>query len=195
MDPDTREDTAWIQACLDGQREAFGHLVAKYQERVYNLAFRLSGNREDALDLCQEVFLKAYRNLEGFRGVSSFFTWIYRIAVNTALSRRRYVAARPGPAQLGAERESRPMPPPAEEKAPDPADQAARKDVIRLVEQAIAGLDEEYRAMIVLRDIEGRNYNEIAEILDCPPGTVKSRLHRARRKLRDMLVDVLPPET
>lgn len=194
MNSDSREDKAWIQECLDGHRDAFDKLVAKYQDRVFNLSYRLSGNREDALDLCQDVFLKAYRNLEHFRGFSSFFTWLYRIAVNTALSRRRYNAARPGPVSGSAEGDARPLPPGADENSPDPAEQAAKNDMIRLLERAIAALDAEHRVMIVLRDIEGRNYSEISEMLDCPPGTVKSRLHRARRRLRDMLEDALPTD-
>jgi RNA polymerase sigma-70 factor (ECF subfamily) len=142
--------------------------------------------------VAQDAFLKAYRNIAEFHGESSFYTWIYRITVNVVLSRRRYQAVRPKAVEpLAGHDGSRALDPPGAAHV-EPVEMAHRRDLQRLVEQAILRLDDESRALIVLRDIEGRNYEEIAEILDCPRGTVKSRLHRARCALRDLLKAALP---
>ena len=173
---------------------AFDELVVKYQDRIYNVAYRMTGHAEDARDVAQEAFLKAFRNLDSFLGSARFYTWLYRITVNAAISRRRHSAVRPRTVRLGdgsGDRGALPPPDPAQE---DPADAANRADVTALVEEAIAGLDAEHRAVVALRDIEGRSYDEIAEILDCPRGTVKSRLHRARNLLREALSEVLIAE-
>ncbi|HRU06651.1 MAG TPA: sigma-70 family RNA polymerase sigma factor [Candidatus Brocadiia bacterium] len=178
------EDDLWVRECRDGEVAAFDRLTLKYQDRVYTLAYRLTGNPEDALDVAQEAFLKAFRSLSGFHGASRFYTWIYRIVVNTAISWRRSGASRPRPLSLGDGDEGAAA---VESAEPDPVESAQNAEETRLVEEAIAGLDAEHRAILVLRDVEGKNYDEIACILDCPRGTVKSRLHRARRLLRDAL--------
>lgn len=192
MGSDAKEDSTWIEQCLNGDLAAFDKLTIKYQDRVYNVALRLSKDREEALDIAQETFLKAYRNLAAFQRSAGFYTWIYRIAVNTALSRRRYHSARPKPVRLRGESEGARVSAPADEREADPARQADRAETIQRVEACIEALEAGHRAVIVLRDIEGRNYDEIAEILDCPRGTVKSRLHRARKALRKELKRALP---
>ena len=178
------EDERWVKECREGAVAAFDRLTLKYQDRVYTLAYRLTGSAEDALEVAQDAFLKAFRSLSGFQGASHFYTWLYRIVVNTAMSWRRSRASRPRPLSLG-DGESGAVA--VESAAPGPAEAAQSAELARLVEEAIAGLDAEHRAILVLREVEGKDYDEIACILDCPRGTVKSRLHRARRLLRDAL--------
>jgi RNA polymerase sigma-70 factor (ECF subfamily) len=184
-----------IERCRSGDRAAFGDLVLEHQDRVYNLAYRLTNDPQEAEDITQEAFLKAFRSIARFEGSSRFYTWIYRITVNAVVSRRRYHAVRPQTVPLGRPdgEERQELPP--DKSQPDPSDEANRADVRRLVEEAIQRLDEEHRVLIVLRDIEGRDYGEIAEILDCPRGTVKSRLHRARIMLKDLLASVLSADS
>ena len=185
------EDGRRIERCLAGDLVAFDELTLAYQDRVYNLALRLTGNAEDALDVAQDTFLKAYQSIERFRGASRFYTWLYRIAVNTVMSRRRRSAVRPRTVALQTRRENGHPSLPPDPRQDDPADQAARSDEAALLTAAIAELDEDQRVMVVLRDIEGRSYEEIAEALDCPRGTVKSRLHRARLCLKERLAPLL----
>lgn len=186
-----------VTASRGGNRKAFGELVTRHQDRVFNLAYRLTGDYEDASEAVQEAFLKAFKAVAAFRGESGFYTWLFRITVNVVRSRRRFRAVRPVERSLDAD----PRPdadgagrsPAAELKAdvPDPSDEAGRVERKELVEKALKKLEPEQRAMIVLRDIEGRSYSEIADVLDCPRGTVKSRLHRARLALRKLLASVL----
>lgn len=193
-------DADLVAACRRGRREAFGELVTRHQGRVFNLAFRLSGNHDDAAEITQEAFLKAYKALGSFRSDSAFYTWVFRIAVNTARSRQRFRAVRPKEVSLDAnpgdnrensrDRRSAFV---ADLRSADagPVEEASRAEHRRLVGEGVAKLNEEQRMLIVLRDLEGRNYGEIADLLDCPRGTVKSRLHRARMALRDILMPVL----
>lgn len=191
-------DDELVAACREGRREAFGELVKRYQDRIFNLAFRLTGSQDDASETVQEAFLRAYRGLNSFRGDSAFYTWLFRITVNVTRNQQRFRAVRPVERSLDAGTGhnepgsgGRTLAADLEAQGPDPVDEVSRVEHKELVEQALARLDEEQRIMIVLRDIEGRNYAEIAELLDCPCGTVKSRLHRARMALRDLLAPVL----
>lgn len=183
------EDRSLADACCKGRREAFGELVTRHQDRAFNLAYRLTGSRDEAADAVQEAFLKAYRAMRSFRGESSFYTWLFRILVNEVRSRRRRRSARPAAFSLdadpGGERPGSPADPPA--AGPDPSEEAGRAERSGLVRQALQSLEDDQRAIIVLRDIEGRDYAEIADALGCPRGTVKSRLHRARMALKDIL--------
>lgn len=164
-----------------GDTAAYDQLVGAYQHRIFSLAYRITGNREDAWDAAQEAFLKAYRNLRGFHGRAAFSTWLHRIAVNAALDvvRRR-------PAQLPV---SLDVPLSALD---DPADEVMRKDVQQRVHRAIATLPFEQRVVIALRDLQGMRYEEIAEALQIPVGTVRSRISRGRETLRVMLADLAP---
>jgi RNA polymerase sigma-70 factor (ECF subfamily) len=175
----------------NGDGAAFGTLVERYEDRLYNTIFRLVGSAEDARDLLQDTFVKAYENLDGFRGGSSLYTWLFRIAVNTSLSFRR----KRKPIHATASQTSEDDPPPsdgwADPAAPDPSDPVIATETEAIVQQALDGLEEEYRTVVVLRDIQHCDYREMAEILDIPPGTVKSRLHRARLMLRDKLKPLL----
>jgi len=175
-------------ACCKGDREAFGALVARHQHRAFNLAYRLTGSRDDAADTVQEAFLKAYRAMPTFRRESSFYTWLFRIVVNEVRTWRRYQAARPAPFSLDEQRLQTDAARVHRSGAPDPSDEASLAERKRIVEQALQSLEFDERAIIVLRDIEGRDYAEIADALGCAKGTVKSRLHRARMALKQILL-------
>ena len=197
---DRRSDAELVAASCKGDREAFGELIARHQDRAFNLAYRLTGSRDDAAETVQEAFLKAYRGMREFRQQCTFYTWLFRIVVNEARSRRRFEALRrpafslDGARGRDAERDGRERTdPPATPRSgePDPSEQASRAERKEIVEQALRSLDFEQRAIIVLRDIEGRDYAEIAEECGCREGTVKSRLHRARMALKEALTGKL----
>lgn len=189
------EDAALLDRCRQGQTEAFGGLVEKYQDRVFNAILRFCTNRHDAEELCQEAFVKAFENLPRFRRASGFYTWLFRIAVNLTISHRR----RGGRVRFhsldrtwGGDEESRPM----GDLLPDhrhgrPDDAAQADDANERVMKALAELDDEFRVVVVLRDIEDMNYGQISKVLDVPVGTVKSRLYRARCVLKDKLRDLM----
>jgi RNA polymerase sigma-70 factor (ECF subfamily) len=185
-------DQELVQACCDGRGEAFQELVERYQDRTFNAVLRMVASREDARDVVQEAFLKAYENLGQFRGASSFYTWLFRIAVNLALTLRRRSTRLKLVRPLDETTEldmSQTQAGRLAERSPEAAMEVAERD--RFVSRALEELDGEHRAAIVLRDIEGLDYQTIASILDVPPGTVKSRIHRARMMLRDRLKDVI----
>lgn len=176
-----RDDQSLIDACRAGDSEAFGELVRRYQDRLYPTLLRLTGRADDALDLLQDVFLRAYLKLGQFHGESAFYTWLYRLAINLALSERRRRRSVTPP--LVAE--------PAEAiEQSDPAGPLLRAERERQVHEAIASLAPEHRAVVVMKDLDGLPYEEIATILKIPVGTVRSRLHRARNELRLKLRDV-----
>jgi RNA polymerase sigma-70 factor (ECF subfamily) len=179
------DDHRLIADCLRGDTSAFGVLVRRYQDRLFNTVFRLVGNAEDAQDVVQEAFLNAYQSLDGFKGDALFFTWLYRIAVNTAISlkRKQRVVLRidggrngePGIEPLDPSDVSRPG------HALEQAEQETR------IQRALARLSAEHRAVLVMKDMEGQKYEMMAEVLGVPIGTIRSRLHRARLELRDLL--------
>ena len=170
-----RDETQLIQAVLTGDTDAFGDLVTKYQNRLFNTMFHVAGSREEAEDIVQEAFVQAFVKLDSFQGASGFYTWLYRIAFNLSISRRR---RRRPESSVGAEpKDNRDQPP----------QRMMRKEDVKLVQQALAVLSEQHRTVLVLREIEGNCYETIADILDLPIGTVRSRLYRARLQLRDEL--------
>jgi len=181
-------DEELIKQSLRGERTAFQALVEKYQQRMYAVAYGLLGNREDALDAVQEAFVKAYRSLSGFKGKSSFYTWLYRITANAAIDLGRKTGRR-------EEVEFREELEPDEEKgtypvAPaseNPAERLMWKELGERIEDALQELPPEQRTAIVLREIEGLSYKEIANVMQCSEGTVMSRLHYGRMKLRELL--------
>jgi RNA polymerase sigma-70 factor (ECF subfamily) len=188
------EDVSLIRQVQAGDLQAFAELVRKYQDRIHNVCWRLCGNREDACDLTQEVFLRAFEAVETFRGKSGFYTWIYRIAVNLALSQRRRMrvrAALPLDAEKVGHNGEGSTPQLADPRTPAPSAGAEAAERHERVAAALAGLDAEYRAALVLRDIEGMDYQEIADVLEVPVGTVKSRIFRGRMALRERLTGEL----
>jgi RNA polymerase sigma-70 factor (ECF subfamily) len=190
--PIALEDAQLIEKINAGQTEAYGDLVRKYQDRVFNTCWRICGNLEDARDLTQEAFLKAFESLDTFRRQSGFYTWIYRVAVNLALSHRRSARRRQvlsldrgaGVEGTQAENLAKRV---ASGSQDDPARLASATEQQGAVVRALQALDDDHRAVVVLRDIEGFDYREISEVLQIPPGTVKSRLHRARMTLADAI--------
>lgn len=183
-------DQKLIGQVLSGDSAAFGEIVERHEDRLYNTIYRLVGSADDARDLLQDTFVKAYEKLGHFRGGSSLYTWLFRIAVNTSLSHRR----RRKWVQMGApagDDDANPGNAVADTAAVDPADPLIAAETETLVQEAINSLDDEHRTVVVLRDIQHCDYHEIADILDVPPGTVKSRLHRARMMLRDRLEPLL----
>ncbi|MFQ5494307.1 MAG: RNA polymerase sigma factor [Phycisphaerae bacterium] len=183
------EDDELIDRIRSGQTEAYDGLVRKYQDRVFNTCWRLCGHPEDARDLTQDAFLKAFERLDGFRGGSGFYTWIFRIAVNLTLTHRRRTQRRrtisldqTSPAGAG---QARALVREVADAGADPPGRGVHEaELMDRVAEALQNLDDQARAVVVLRDIEGFDYARIGEILEMPKGTVKSRLHRARAALR-----------
>jgi len=185
----TVADTDLVAQCRRGDSSAFSGLVEKYQDRVFNTCLRLCGNRTEAEDLAQEAFVKAYVSLDRFDGRASFYTWLFRIAVNLTISAHRKARHSPALSLQGrsADGEGESLADRIEGRTAMPDERSVENERDRAVALALASLDEEHKTVIVLRDVESLGYAEIAEILDVPTGTVKSRLHRARLALRDML--------
>ncbi len=177
------DDLSLIADCRAGRTDAFGPLVQRYQDRLYPTAVRLTGGAEDALDLLQETFLRAYQKLGGFHGESSFYTWIYRIMVNMALSARRKRHPRlhrRGPAGEAVD-------PPDQSDDVDPSARLDRLERESLVQAALDRLAADHRVVVVMKEFDGLRYEEIAAALGVPIGTVRSRLHRARSELKGLL--------
>lgn len=179
------DDQRLIAECLRGATSAFGELVRRHQERLFHSVYRMVDNAEDARDVVQEAFLSAYQSLDSFKGDSLFFTWLYRIAVNTAISmkrKQRVVLSIDG----GRDGEPTVDPTdPSEESQPGHALEQAEQE--RRVQLALSRLSPEHRAVLVMKDMEGQKYEDMAEVLDVPIGTIRSRLHRARLELREIL--------
>jgi RNA polymerase sigma-70 factor (ECF subfamily) len=184
------DDAQLIKATLAGQSTAFGELVTRYQDRLYNAVVHVTGSTEDARDVVQDAFVQAFVKLNTFRGGSAFYTWLYRIAMNLAIShcRRR---RRP---TVSIERSR-------EATGSEPVDQGdgptaglEQDDRVTQVQQALASLSDEHRTVLVLREMEECSYESIADMLDLPIGTVRSRLHRARLQLKDELRKVMQEE-
>jgi RNA polymerase sigma-70 factor (ECF subfamily) len=178
------DDHRLITDCLQGRHAAFGELVCRYQDRLFNTVFRLLGSAEDAQDVVQEAFLNAFQSLDSFKGDSQFYTWLYRIAFNSAVSlkRKQRVALSLHSAREGGEVEP---PDRSEYSQPDHALMQAEEE--RRVQHALSRLSPEHRAVLILKDMEGQKYETMAEVLQVPIGTIRSRLHRARLELRELL--------
>jgi RNA polymerase sigma-70 factor (ECF subfamily) len=184
------DDFGLVSASRAGDSDAFGVLVRRYQDRLYPTLLRLTGCAEDAQDLLQDAFVRAFEKLGRFHGDSSFYTWIYRIAVNLTLSdrRRRRLPGREG--RCGPELID-PSDDPTQTDPSRPLEQAERD---ALVQQALLALQPDHRAVVVMKDLDGLRYEEIAETLNIPVGTVRSRLHRARSELRERLKSIVDDE-
>jgi RNA polymerase sigma-70 factor, ECF subfamily len=185
-EPVNADDQRLIADCLQGRTAAFEELVRRYQDRLYNAVYRLVSNPEDARDIVQDAFLNAYQSLAKFKGGAQFYTWLYRIAFNAAISLKR--KQRVALAVQGSRAVSAPGAEPAdpsEQSRPEHALERAEEE--RRVQTALSRLSAEHRAVLILKDIEGQRYEAIAEIVGVPIGTVRSRLHRARMELRELL--------
>ena len=183
------DDAELVQAALGGDKHSFGTLVVRHQNRLFNTLVRVLNSSEDALDVTQDAFVQAFVKLESFRGESQFYTWLYRIAMNLALSKRRrrkpVVSIDKVKQDVGAEPEDTRL---------TPDDQLVGQERAELVQQALSQLGDQARQILVLREMEECSYETIAEILQLPIGTVRSRLFRARIQLKDQLQNLLSQE-
>jgi RNA polymerase sigma-70 factor (ECF subfamily) len=191
------DDSILVRQCRDGDMQAMGRLVVKYQDRLFNTVLKICGNRDDAVELTQDAFVKVLESIGTFEGKSGFYTWLFRIAVNLTINhcRRRIrtstesLDADAGTGRSIAVSGLRAML--ADDGSPDPARLAIDKEMRELVVVALGRLDNDHRTIVVLRDIEGMNYIDISETLGIEMGTVKSRLSRARRLLKEILEAML----
>lgn len=187
------DDSVLVRRSQTGDLEAMERLILKYQGRIYNVILKISGNSDDAAELTQETFVKVIESIEKFRGRSSFYTWVFRIAVNLTLNYCQRNAKRATRSLDAEDNESDNQARQglkdflSDESAADPAVLAQRRELCDLAKQALLRLEEPQRAVMVLRDIEGMNYAEIADVLNIELGTVRSRLSRARSHLREIL--------
>jgi RNA polymerase sigma-70 factor (ECF subfamily) len=184
------DDAQLIDDALAGNSSAFGRLVTRYQDRLYNTLVHVVGSTDEAYDVVQDAFVQAYLKLRSFQRNAAFYTWLYRIAFNLAISRRR----RHKPtASIEQSRELTGGEPVSRDDAPgDPLD---REERVHQVRAALANMSEEFRTVLVLREIDGCCYETIAEVLELPVGTVRSRLHRARLELREQLKEVFQEDS
>ena len=186
------EDDAFVRRAQQGDLAAYDELVRRYQERVYATLYQMTSNHEDANDLAQEAFIKAYQAIKSFKGGSSFYTWVYRIAVNKTInflkSRKHKSAMSLNDLDFDAE------------KDPDlvalisdktPRRDAALAELKNKLNEAMQKLSEQHRLVVALHDIQGMAHEEIAEIMECNTGTVRSRLFYARQQLQGHLADYL----
>ena len=191
------DDAVLVEQCRRGDRTAMERLILKYQNRIYNIILKMCASPDDAAELTQETFVKIIEGIDRFEGRSGFYTWAFRIAVNLTLNfcQRR---GKIGYSSLDAEDNEHSPQARAQLKeflsdnsSPDPAVAAQNKELSEMVLETLMDLDDSQRTVVVLRDIEGMNYAEIAKVLGVELGTVKSRLSRARNNLREILESVL----
>ncbi len=187
-----RSDHELVRASRAGDADAFRELVERYQRKVAAVALGMVHNRDDALELTQETFIKAFENINKFKGESSFYTWLYRIVVNLGIDFQRRERRHPtialetptlGGGELGDNLASEP--------SFEPYRNVRSREVGDRVTQAINELTPDHKAVILLREVEGLSYDEISRVMQCSKGTVMSRLHYARKKLQSRLRDVL----
>jgi len=188
----TQDDIALVRRCQKGDALAFEQLVIKYRSKVFSMIYGMVQNEQDAWDLAQEGFIKAWRSIHRFKGQASFYTWLYRIVTNVAidsLRRKGFKKTAEFDDHIAAnevEPGSKTVPTPD----PMPHHGLEREEIRQRIEQAISKLSPEHRAVIMMKEIEELQYNEIAEALGCSIGTVMSRLFYARKKLQTLLKDV-----
>jgi len=186
--PDLRTDAEVVSAVVAGDGAAFETLVHRYQRKIYNTVLRLTGDANESEDLTQEVFLKLYRGLASFRGESSFSTYVYRVASNTAVDWLR----KRGPQTLSLTDEyedGESMEHALPDPAPSPDEKMSLDERRRALSEAIAALPDHQRLVLVLREVDGLSYQEIASVTGIGEGTVKSRINRARKNLKKMLIE------
>ena len=186
------DDTDLVERSRAGDRRAFGRIVERYQSLVASIAYSSIGDLALSQDIAQETFIRAYSALHQFRGDAQFYTWLYRIAVNLCVDQRRREAKHAEVALETDERGEGPLPSLPDGPRPDqPFERTRDAEIAHRVQAAMAELTPEHRAVILLREVEGLSYAEIGEVLDCPKGTVMSRLHYARRQMQARLQGLL----
>ncbi len=188
------DEAELVTELQSGSDAAFDWLMTHYHAAVYNLVSGMLGDEADAADATQEVFLKAFRGIRGFRRSSSLKTWLYRIAIREALNQRRWWwRHRRQQTSIDAQADGTQAPLDLEDLGATPFDQLAAREVQAVVRRALGAVPEVFRSAVILRDLEGLSYEEVAEVLDVSVGTVKSRILRGRRALREVLEPVLTP--
>jgi RNA polymerase sigma-70 factor, ECF subfamily len=192
------DDSILIRQYRDGDVKAMERLIVKYQDRIYNTIIRICGNRDDAVELTQDTFVKVLESLDRFEGKSSFYTWLFRVAVNLTINHcKRRIRMSETPLDADEPRGGRSVAVSglrhmlSDDGSPDPARLAIDKEMRELIHSALARLDNDHRTIVVLRDIEGMNYMDISDTLGIEMGTVKSRLSRARGMLREIFEAML----
>jgi RNA polymerase sigma-70 factor, ECF subfamily len=187
-----RDETELVTELQAGSETAFDWLVNHYHAPVYNLILGMLGDTADSADAAQEVFLKAFKGIRGFRQGSSLKTWLYRIAIREALNHRRWFKRHlQKNISIDAEPDEGCAPMEIEDLAATPFDQLAAHEIQAAVQGALQRVPEVFRSAVILRDLEGLSYEEVAEVLECSVGTVKSRILRGRRALKDLLEPLL----
>jgi RNA polymerase sigma-70 factor (ECF subfamily) len=190
------EEQLLIRRCRRGDTEAFARLMRRYEKQIYNFTYRMLGSEEEAEDLTQDIFLAVFRGMGSFRAEAKFSTWLYRIALNQARNRVKYLTRRNLFARWAkpVAREQNSAPDPYEglaDDAPSPEQWTVTYELADHVQQCLNQLPHQARQILVLRDVQGFSYEELSEILSLNQGTVKSRLHRARTTLQRCLADRL----
>ena len=192
--PVNDEDRDAVERSVQGNREAFDLLVEKYYKKIYNLAYRFVGDREEANDLAQEIFTAAYKNLKKFRGDAKFSTWLFQIASNRGKNKFKYLKRRGhfvNRWQSNEDEDRDPLRSGIPDHSKNPETLLAGKEIQGIVQKAIDELEPDHKEIVILRDIEGFSYEEIAQILNIAEGTAKSRLHRARMVVKEKLKKAL----
>jgi len=190
------EEQLLVDRCRQGDRDSFAELMRLHQKQIYNFTYRMLGSEEEAEDLTQDIFVAAFRGIRRFRGEAKFSTWLYRIALNQTRNRIKYLARRDFFA-----RQSRRLRPGEESPwenpelladiAPTPEQWTLSKSLAIQVQSCLNQMAPQARQILLLRDVQGFSYEELSEMLSLNPGTVKSRLHRARAALQECLADKL----
>jgi RNA polymerase sigma-70 factor (ECF subfamily) len=181
-----------VKRCQAGDAEAFDELVVRYRTRVFGMIYNMVHSEQDAWDLAQDSFLKAWKSIKRFRGQSSFYTWIYRIVMNVTIDWLRKKQVKAGGAEFDDAIQLKEVDP-ASKTMPKadalPSENLEQREIRAEIDKAIAQLSPEHRAVILMKEIDGMQYHEIAEALGCSIGTVMSRLFYARKKLQNLLRD------
>lgn len=185
-------DGALVKKAQQGDKRAFDRLVIKYQAKVMHIILRLVRDPHEAADIAQESFIRAYRALPSFRGESAFYTWLYRIAVNTAKNHLASLQRRPLTETLESDEEGEQREMPMRLRDYDTPEKILLKEqILQTIQQTLEALPVELKTALLLREIEGMSYDEIAQVMSCPVGTVRSRIFRAREAIDKQLQPLL----
>lgn len=195
-DSELSQEQRFIQRLVRRDERAFNELVMAYEQRVFGLVYRMLGRRDEAEDLVQEVFVQVFKSIDGFRGDAKLGTWIYRIAINLCKNRSKYLSRRHSDAQDELKEASQGGALTVAHgvtsgESPGPEQVVQGYQLEQIMQRCIAELDEEFREVLVLRDVEELSYEEIMDITGLPEGTVKSRIHRARAALKKKVTERL----
>lgn len=182
-----------VKKAINGDCDAFEQIVLTYEKKVYNIAYQMFNNEQDAYDVSQEIFIKLYKNISSFKFDSSFSTWLHRLAVNTCIDayrkRKRQLSSQAYSIDEPVENDdSSHMERQFEDTSPGPEAIYIQNETVQEVQNAIQMLKEEFKSIIIMRDLQGHSYEELSEIFNCSLGTVKSRLARARTSLKNIIL-------